>query len=135
MADLAKTSRICVLFDIFLVAIIAWFSPTSESISTYDGILPILSNSTFRPQTCFIGLGIISFAFSCQHSSLIIAGSLKNPTRDRWRIVTASALGICSVLAIVMGSFGYLGFLERTEGGENGICSDYSPVANFSTIT
>ncbi|KAL3801665.1 hypothetical protein HJC23_013170 [Cyclotella cryptica] len=116
MADLAKTSRICVLFDVFLVAIIAWFSPTSESISTYNGILPILSNSTFRPQTCFIGLGILSFAFSCQHSSLIIAGSLKNPTRDRWKIVTASALGICSILAIFMGSFGYLGFLERTEG-------------------
>ena len=110
MADLAKTSRICVLFDAFLVAMIAYYSPTSESITANDGLLSILYNSTFRPQTAFLGLGIMSFAFSCQHSSLIIAGSLKNPTVDRWNKVTGSALGICSVLAIVMGSFGYVSF-------------------------
>lgn len=118
MADLAKTSRICVLFDIFLVAMIAYYSPTAESKFINGGLLSILYNSTFRPRTCFIGLGIISFAFSCQHSSLIIAGSLKNPTVARWQRVTALALGICSVLAIVMGSFGYVGFLENTKGSE-----------------
>jgi sodium-coupled neutral amino acid transporter 11 len=85
---------------------IAYYSPTSESITQNNGLLYILYNSTFRPSTCFIGLGIISFAFSCQHSSLIIAGSLENPTVARWQKVTASALGICSILAIVMGSFG-----------------------------
>lgn len=106
MADLAKTSRICVLFDTFLVAMIAFYSPTTQSISSNDGLASILYNSTFRPRTCFVGLGIISFAFSCQHSSLIIAGSLKNPTVARWKRVTVSALGICSILAIVMGTFG-----------------------------
>ncbi|KAL3786576.1 hypothetical protein ACHAWO_000730 [Cyclotella atomus] len=116
IADLAKTSQICVIFDVFLVAMIAYYSPTSESITQNNGLLYILYNSTFRPSTCFIGLGIISFAFSCQHSSLIIAGSLENPTVARWQKVTASALGICSILAIVMGSFGYIGFMELTEG-------------------
>lgn len=134
MADLAKTSRICVLFDTFLVAMIAYYSkfilssqlpvycretfdfvlilpclllgPTSESIAQNEGLMHILSNSTFRPRTCFMGLGIISFAFSCQHSSLIIAGSLQNPTVTRWQKVTVAALCICSMLSIVMGAFG-----------------------------
>lgn len=79
---MAKTSRICVIFDLFLVVIIAVFSPVSESVAEAGGLLPVLSQSVFRPRTCFVGLGIMSFAFSCQHSSLIIAGSLKNPSRD-----------------------------------------------------
>lgn len=85
---------------------IAYYSPTSESIQLNDGLLPILYKSSFRPRTCFIGLGIISFAFSCQHSSLIIAGSLEDLSVVRWQKVTAAALGICSILAIFMGVFG-----------------------------
>lgn len=117
MADLAKTSRLSVLFDICLVAIVAMYSPTSESINDAGGIINLLSQSTFRPGTCFIGVGIISFAFSCQHSSLIIAGSLDNPTRERWSKVTFFALAACATLATFMGTFGYIGFLENTQGG------------------
>jgi len=117
VADLAKTSRVSVLFDVCLVFIIARYSPISETIEAAGGgIAPILSHSIFRPRTCFIGLGILSFAFSCQHSSLIIAGSLHNPTRERWTRVSRAALGFCSVLAIIMGTCGYLGFTETTYG-------------------
>lgn len=116
MADLAKTSRISVFFNMGLVAIIATFSPTSESISDAGGLATILSESTFRPRTLFVGLGIISFAFSCQHSSLIIAGSLENPTRERWNTISLAAFIFVSVLAMIIGSFGYVGFLEETKG-------------------
>ena len=116
MADLAKTSRLSVLFNIGLVGIVAKFSPTDESIEEAGGFGTILSQSVFRPGTCFIGLGIISFAFSCQHSSMIIAGSLRNPTRERWRSVSIAALAFCSILSIFMGTYGYVGFLEATEG-------------------
>lgn len=116
MADLAKTSRLSVFFNIALVVIIATFSPTSDSIEDAGGLSEILSQSTLRPSTCFIGLGVISFAFSCQHSSLIIAGSLANPTRERWGKVSAAALTFCVVVSLIMGSFGYVGFLEETDG-------------------
>ena len=116
MADLAKTSRFSVLFNIGLVGIIAMYSPTSESISNAGGYTSILSQSTVRPSTCFIGLGIISFAFSCHHSALIIAGSLENPTRLRWSRASWSALGFCTVLSIIMGTAGYVGFREETKG-------------------
>jgi sodium-coupled neutral amino acid transporter 11 len=115
MADLAKTSRFSVLFNIGLVGIIAMYSPTSESISNAGGFTSILSQSTVRP-TCFIGLGIISFAFSCHHSALIIAGSLENPTRLRWSRASWSALGFCTILSIIMGTAGYVGFREETIG-------------------
>ena len=116
MADLAKTSRLSVLFNICLVSIIAYFSPTSKSLSDAGGFGVVLSRSVFRPRTCFIGLGIISFAFSCQHSSMIIAGSLNNPTGKRWRLVSWAALAFCVILSGIMGTCGYVGFLELTEG-------------------
>ena len=116
VADLAKTSRVSVLFDIGLVYIVAKFSPTSETLEAAGGITPVISHSIFRPKTCFIGLGILSFAFSCQHSSLIIAGSLKNPTRERWSRVSTAALTFCSILGLIMGTSGYLGFTENTDG-------------------
>lgn len=116
MADLAKTSRLSVLFNLGLVGIIAKYSPTSESISNAGGFTAILSQSTIRPSTCFIGLGIISFAFSCQHSSLIIAGSLQNPTRERWSSVSIAALAVCCILSTIVGTAGYCGFLEETMG-------------------
>jgi sodium-coupled neutral amino acid transporter 11 len=116
MADLAKTSRFSVLFNIGLVGIIAMYSPTSESILNAGGFSSILSHSTVRPGTCFIGLGIISFAFSCQHSALIIAGSLENPTRVRWSAASRAALGFCTILSIIMGTAGYVGYLEDTAG-------------------
>lgn len=116
VADLAKTSRISVLLDVCLVFIIAQYSPISERSEEAGGILPIISDSIFRPKTCFIGLGILSFAFSCQHSSLIIAGSLQNPTRERWACVSRAALSFCSILGIIMGTCGYLGFTDKTDG-------------------
>eukprot|EP00985_Skeletonema_marinoi_P026312 scaffold20312_cov146-Skeletonema_marinoi.AAC.1 len=116
VADLAKTSRVSVLFDVCLVFIIAKFSPISETVETFGGIGPVISNSIFRPRTIFIGLGILSFAFSCQHSSLIIAGSLENPTRERWTRVSRAALGFCATLGIIMGTCGYIGFTETTDG-------------------
>lgn len=116
VADLAKTSRVSVLFDIGLVFIIAKFSPIAETVEAAGGFAPVISNSIFRPRTTFIGLGILSFAFSCQHSSLIIAGSLENPTRERWTRVSRAALGFCATLGIIMGTCGYLGFTEHVDG-------------------
>ncbi|EJK62070.1 hypothetical protein THAOC_17332 [Thalassiosira oceanica] len=116
MADLARTSRISVMFNITMVSLIAWHSPSSETLQEKGGLIKVLEESTFRPSTCAIGLGVVSFAFSCQHSSLIIAGSLKDPTKERWGNVTSWALTFCVVLALVQGSFGYLGFTNQTEG-------------------
>ena len=53
---------------------------------------------------------------ACQHSSFIVAYSLEDKTRRRWRRVTNQSVGLSAVLCAVLGICGYLGFLERTQG-------------------
>ena len=40
-------------------------------------MIDLLKNDIVHPKTVFVGLGVLSFAFVCQHSAFIIAGSLK----------------------------------------------------------
>lgn len=115
MADLAKTSTISVVCDIIMVIIISICSPARETIEA-KGIETLLKESVIRPSTFFVGLGVLSFAFVCQDSSFIIAGSMKRPTKERWATVTRSSLLTCALLATIVGIVGYLGFGDNTEG-------------------
>lgn len=99
-----------------MVFIVAISSPVQESIEQSGGIDKVMKGSTIHVQTFFIGLGVLSFAFVCQDSSFIIAGSLHKPTKKRWGVVTRSSLTICTMLAIVIGVTGYLGFQDKTMG-------------------
>ncbi|KAJ3528337.1 hypothetical protein NM688_g8013 [Phlebia brevispora] len=64
----------------------------------------------------FQAIGVISFAFVCHHNSLLIYGSLRTPTLDRFakvtHISTAMSLVACCTLAIS----GYLVFTDKTQG-------------------
>jgi len=116
MANLSKTSTLSVIFDILMVLIIAVSSPIKESLEQNGGIIEVMQESTIHISTVFIGLGVLSFAFVCQDSSFIIAGSLHKPTKDRWGAVTRSSLFTCAMLSSVIGVTGYLGFLNQTKG-------------------
>ncbi|KAI2508628.1 transmembrane amino acid transporter protein [Fragilaria crotonensis] len=116
MANLAKTSRISVCLDICMVALVAYMAPIAESLQSHGGWWNILQSSTLRLDTVFVGLGVLSFAFVCQHSAFIIAGSLERPTQLRWSTVTFRALWLCAVLANICGVSGYIGFMETTQG-------------------
>jgi sodium-coupled neutral amino acid transporter 11 len=61
MADLAKTSRISVIFDTLMVLVVGYVSPWQAT-----DIVEALQTSIFRPNTVFVGLGVLSFAFVCQ---------------------------------------------------------------------
>jgi solute carrier family 38 (sodium-coupled neutral amino acid transporter), member 11 len=80
--------------------------------------IKFLQHDAFRVEwnTMFSGLGVLSFAFVCQHSAFIIAGSLENPTVARWTIVTKSSLCFCVSLALLCGITGYLGYFDDTSG-------------------
>ncbi len=80
------------------------------------GIVNVIQSSTIHLSTFFIGLGVLSFAFVCQDSSFIIASSLDRPTKKRWAMVTKSSLSLCTVLAIIIGVTGFLGFQSDTRG-------------------
>jgi sodium-coupled neutral amino acid transporter 11 len=116
MAALAKTSKLAVLSQCFIVITIVIFSPWRSSINDNGGLMHIVSNSFVNGSTVFIGLGVMGNAFVCQHSAFLIAGSLEHPTRKRWAKVTSRALLLCGILEAACGIMGYLAFGDETEG-------------------
>ena len=64
----------------------------------------------------FQAIGVISFAFVCHHNSLLIYGSLKTPTMDRFARVTHYSTGISMVACMAMALDGYVTFGDKTQG-------------------
>ena len=114
---LSFTSAISVLADVLLVVIIIIFSPVPSTIADYDGdgLGGIIRDFWIAPQL-FIGLGVLSTAMSCQHSAFLISGSLSNITPHRWSIVTFRSLSVATIMTLLLGVFGFLGYLSETKG-------------------
>jgi len=64
----------------------------------------------------FQAIGVISFAFVCHHNSLLIYGSLRKPTLDRFAKVTHWSTGISMIACLIMALAGYLTFGSKTDG-------------------
>lgn len=115
------------------MSLVLWFSPVSENVASKGGYTAAFSSSGFfKAPTFFIGLGVLSFAFVCQHASFVIAGSLQNPTNDRWSKVTRFAVITCGTLLTSCGAVGYLGFQDDTQGN---ILNSFLSYPNEETTT
>ncbi|KAI9829767.1 MAG: hypothetical protein M1819_006004 [Sarea resinae] len=75
-----------------------------------------LRGSLFINSGIFQAIGVISFAFVCHHNSLLIYGSLKKPTLDRFSKVTHYSTAISMVACMTMALAGFLTFGDRTLG-------------------
>ncbi len=115
MASLSFTSAISVTADMILVVFIAAFSPIKENVAANGGFGEVLKNDGIN-STLFVGLGILSTAMACQHSAFIVANSLADKTRKRWRWVTNQSIALSAILCLILGICGYLGFLGMTQG-------------------
>ena len=115
MASLAVTSIFSILADVILVIFIATYSPIQDTVADAGGFGQVLLNDSVEP-TLFIGLGILSTAMACQHSAFIVSGSLENKTMTRWAKVTGFSITISAILCLILGTCGYLGFLDATQG-------------------
>jgi len=97
-----------------------FISPNKSSTSTSDDmwsqIIDLVTHDIVHPKTIFLGVGVLSFAFVCQHQAFIIAGSLDRPTRKRWGMVTRNAAFGAGILSAIIGVTGYLGFGGQTQG-------------------
>jgi len=60
-------------------------------------------------------VGVISFAFVCHHNSLLIYGSLRKPTLDRFARVTHWSTSISMGACLAMALAGYLTFGDKTD--------------------
>jgi sodium-coupled neutral amino acid transporter 11 len=137
MAALAKFSKFAVLSQASMVLLIVLFAPWKTTLAKHHG-LPHMISTGIVPlvniSTVFIGLGVLGFAFVCQHSAFLNAASLDHPTRDRWGKVTRRALLICLLLESSCGIFGYLAFLDKTEGNvlNNFLNLQHDPMAHMA---
>ncbi|CCG83285.1 Putative uncharacterized protein [Taphrina deformans PYCC 5710] len=61
-------------------------------------------------------ISVISFAFVCHHNSLLIYGSLRRPTINRFATVTHISTGVSCLACMIMALTGYLVFSETTRG-------------------
>ncbi|KAF8345834.1 amino acid transporter [Amanita rubescens] len=64
----------------------------------------------------FQAIGVISFAFVCHHNSLLIYGSLRTPTLDRFAKVTHISTFISLVSCMTLAVSAYLVFTDKTHG-------------------
>ncbi|KAG7353357.1 transmembrane amino acid transporter [Nitzschia inconspicua] len=128
VADLVRTSRINVTFDFIMVCLVLYLADLPNTWKTFDWT----HATTTHVDTMFVGLGVLSFAFVCQHSAFIIAGSLENPTRSRWSSVTHAAVGFAACLSLAMGAGGYIGFKENTQGNILNSLPQDSALANIA---
>jgi sodium-coupled neutral amino acid transporter 11 len=115
MSQLAATSFFSVTASLGLVVIVVMDSPVSATVQNYGGIRTVIRGFGFQ-SGCFIGLGILSIAMACQHSAFLISGSLQHHTPARWAAVTGGSVTVASSLSLLLGVFGFLGFLAETEG-------------------
>lgn len=115
ISQLAFTSFLSVTADLVLVVIVVVYAPVRVNVQDHGGIGTVLKNAWFN-KNLFIGLGVLSTALACQHSAFLISGSLKNKTPSRWATVTRRSLIIASLMSMALGIFGYLGYLEQTQG-------------------
>ncbi|KKA27447.1 hypothetical protein TD95_004694, partial [Thielaviopsis punctulata] len=61
-------------------------------------------------------IGVISFAFVCHHNSLLIYGSLRTPTIDRFSTVTHLSTGVSMIACMTVALSGFLTFGDKTLG-------------------
>ncbi|KAF9012326.1 AAAP amino acid permease [Cyathus striatus] len=64
----------------------------------------------------FQAIGVISFAFVCHHNSLLIYGSLRTPTLDRFAKVTHVSTLMSLVSCLVLAISAFLVFTDKTQG-------------------
>ncbi|OAL48588.1 hypothetical protein IQ07DRAFT_588719 [Pyrenochaeta sp. DS3sAY3a] len=111
IAKLAKASGFALISMIVIIVTVVTqaFRVPPESRGKLRGSLIIHSG-------IFEAIGVISFAFVCHHNSLLIYGSLRKPTIDRFARVTHYSTGISLVACLIMALSGYLTFGDKTMG-------------------
>jgi sodium-coupled neutral amino acid transporter 11 len=112
IAKLAKASAMALVSMLVIILTVATqgFRVPPENKGGFSKSLLTVNDGVFQ------AIGVISFAFVCHHNSLLIYGSLKEPTLDRFARVTHYSTGISMVACLLMAVAGFLTFGDKTAG-------------------
>ncbi|PGH36343.1 solute carrier family 38 (sodium-coupled neutral amino acid transporter), member 11 [[Emmonsia] crescens] len=109
--DIAKLAKASTLALVSMVVIVV--TVIIEGIRAPDDLRGDPLHIIFSQGNGFIqAVGVISF----DHNSLLIYGSLKKPTMDRFALVTHYSTGISMVMCLIMAFAGFFTFGEKTKG-------------------
>ncbi|KAL2399852.1 Vacuolar amino acid transporter 2 [Exophiala dermatitidis] len=112
--DIAKLSKASTLALISMFIII--LTVVTQGAIVDPELRGSLKGLLFVNDGFFQAVGVISFAFVCHHNSLLIYGSLKTPTLDRFSAVTHYSTFISLVACLIMAVVGLLTFGDKTKG-------------------
>ncbi|PBP21746.1 transmembrane amino acid transporter [Diplocarpon rosae] len=105
-STLALISMVVILFTVVTQGLMV----PKESRGTFSTPLLTINSGVFQ------AIGVISFAFVCHHNSLLIYGSLRTPTIDRFARVTHYSTAVSMIACLAMALAGFLTFGSLTQG-------------------
>ncbi|GAM87215.1 hypothetical protein ANO11243_052370 [Dothideomycetidae sp. 11243] len=111
IAKLAKASTLALLSMIIIIITVIIEGPQVPS-----ELRGRIRGSLFMNNGVFQAIGVISFAFVCHHNSLLIYGSLRKPTMDRFAKVTHISTSVSCLACLAMALSGFLTFGDLTRG-------------------
>ncbi|KAJ7346632.1 amino acid transporter [Mycena albidolilacea] len=117
---LSRASGLALIGMIIIVTSVLIESPNTSSELKGD---PSKRFSIIEPGI-FQAIGVISFAFVCHHNSLLIYGSLRTPTLDRFAVVTHLSTLLSLVSCCTLAISAYVVFTDKTQGN---ILNNFSP--------
>ncbi|CAK7209314.1 hypothetical protein SCUCBS95973_000397 [Sporothrix curviconia] len=112
IAKLAKASTFALVSMIVIIVtvVVQGAMVPAEERGSFSRPLLTVNSGIFQ------AIGVISFAFVCHHNSLLIYGSLKTPTIDRFSRVTHISTAVSMVACMLMALAGFLTFGDKTLG-------------------
>ncbi|RUS32493.1 amino acid transporter [Jimgerdemannia flammicorona] len=112
MTKLAKTSALALVAIVIIIASVIIEGPRMppELRGSRVGAFDFVHAEVFQ------AIGVISFAFVCHHNSFLIFGSLKQPSLNRFALVTHLSMFISLLACLMLALGGYAVFTDRTTG-------------------
>ncbi|KAL8991038.1 MAG: hypothetical protein Q9177_000450 [Variospora cf. flavescens] len=109
--QLAKASSLALLSMLVIL-----ISLVTQGATVPSELRGAVKGSLWTNPGVFQAIGVISFAFVCHHNSLLIYGSLRKPTMDRFARVTHYSTVVSMVACLTMATAGFLTFGDKTKG-------------------
>ncbi|KAI8900633.1 transmembrane amino acid transporter protein-domain-containing protein [Globomyces pollinis-pini] len=110
VSALSKASAISLGMIVFIVLAVCW----NVLYLTPDQLGDPALRWTVVDTGLFEAIGVISFAFVCHHNTYLIYGSLKNPTIQRFTMVTNLSILVSFILCLILAFVGYQSFTNNT---------------------
>ncbi|KAI3618569.1 hypothetical protein CBS9595_002932 [Malassezia furfur] len=109
--NLSKASAVALVSMVFIIIAVVVRGPAMPAELKGD---PSLRFTLVHPAKIIRSISVISFAFVCHHNSLLIYGSLKEPSMDKFKTITHYSTLIAAVAALSMSVAGYWSFEDKT---------------------